>query len=143
MFVYLSFNQDFIQDRSSLARTFTAYNAITYLFDHDFTTIFFGVGFSNWGYYSNFLEFSWSNSTFDQSLTRRDNSEFYVFLFEQGIFVFLLFAFDLIRVGFKSNKYLDSVFIALIYVSGLFYPIYSFLMYMIPLMIVRGRVFCR
>lgn len=140
-FVYLSIEWDGTGDRSAIARLYTAANIFRIWLDSDIFIKIFGFGFSNWGYYSNLLEFSWSNYLFDQSLTRRDNSELYVVVFEMGLFGLAIIVLDLVCVGIKSKNILDSMFILSFYIAAFFYPIYSFLMYLFPLMVVRSRIF--
>lgn len=129
-----------IADRSAAARTYTMARVWQAWTQADIATQIFGYGFSNWGHYSNAWSLSWSNFRLDQSLARRDNAEVYVFLFEMGIISFIIFAADLIFIGKKAKQPLSAVFVSAIYISALFYPIYNFLMYLIPLMVIRHEI---
>ncbi len=141
IYFYFSASGSDLNDRSAMARTYTAANIINiWLSDSPILKII-GHGLSNWGFYSNSLEFSRSNFTFDQALTRRDNAEIYVYLFEMGLICFIIFAYDLITIGKKSKSLALPIFVACIYLSSLFYPIYGFIMYLIPLMVVRCEIF--
>lgn len=141
LFVYLSMAGGLEGDRSAAARFYTGYNVISTMLSYPIDIQLMGRGFSNWGWFSNELELSWSNYLFDQSLTRRDNSEIYVILFEMGYLGALLFVYDSWFLGGKKEAdILDIVYVVCMYVAGMFYPIYQFLMYMVPLMIVRSRV---
>ena len=121
-------------DRSAAARLYTASQTLHYLGSSSLSEVLFGFGFSNWGEYSNSLELSWSNYTFDQKLTRRDNSELYVVLFEMGVLGLMIYLYDAyyITTKFDSN-YLDRYFVIFIYISSFVYPLYSFIMYMMPI----------
>lgn len=141
VYFYFSISETDFSDRSAIARTYTAANIINmWLADNPLTKLI-GHGLSNWGYFSNSLEFSRSNFTYEQPLTRRDNAEIYVYLFEMGAIAFIIFAYDLLVIG-KKSKYLPlPIFVACIYLSSLFYPIYGFIMYLIPLMVIRCEIF--
>lgn len=128
-------------DRSAAARLYTASQTLYHLGTSSISEVFFGFGFSNWGEYSNSLELSWSNYTFDQKLTRRDNSELYVVLFEMGVFGLLIYLYDAYYLTTRPNSnYLDRYFVIFIYISSFVYPLYSFIMYMIPYMIIRSNM---
>lgn len=142
-YFYISVQFTDLEDRSALARTYTAANALIYFTSLTSFNQFFGVGFSDWGALSNQLGFSWSNPYQDQELTRRDNAEVYVFLVEMGVTVFIIFALDLLRIGNTRARQIDKVFVCSIYLSGLFYPVFQFLMYLIPFMVVRARVYAK
>jgi len=141
LFIYLSVAGGLDGDRSAAARFYTGYNVISTMLSSSFQDQVIGKGFSNWGWYSNDFEFSWSNYLFDQPLTRRDNSEIYVIFFEMGYLGVMLFIYDSWFLSGRENaNTLDVVFLICMCISGMFYPIYQFLMYMVPMMIVRSRV---
>jgi len=141
IYFYFSVAVNDFDDRSAMARTYTAANIINIWLTDNLVTKMIGHGLSNWGYYSNILEFSRSNYTFDQALTRRDNAEIYVYLFEMGAISFAIFAYDLFNIGKKSRTLSPPIFVACLYLSSLFYPIYGFIMYLIPLMVIRCGIF--
>ena len=141
LFLYLAMAGGLDGDRSAAARFYTGYNVVSTMLSYPLDAQLLGKGFSNWGWFSNELELSWSNYLFDQSLTRRDNSEIYVVFFEMGYLGLLLFIYDGWFLGSKREAdTLDVVFLMCMYIAGMFYPIYQFLMYMLPMMIVRNRV---
>jgi len=140
-YVYFSFVDFDIADRSATARIYTSANVVAHWLNADVFSKLWGHGFSNWSVYSNELGFAVSNYTKDQSLTRRDNAEIYVYLFEMGLVCFLIFAIDIYFCARKSVKPLDFVFVLTIYLSGLFYPMYQFLFYLLPYMVVRREIF--
>jgi hypothetical protein len=140
LFLYLTLTGDFSADRSAIARFYTAVNVYDVMSNSSVSEILYGYGFSNWGYYSNLMEFSWSNYMFDQELTRRDNSELYVVFFEMGFVGLLFLAFDCLLLSNKNADSLDKVFLACFYIAAIFYPIYTFMFYLIPVMLVRARV---
>jgi hypothetical protein len=128
-------------DRSAAARLYTAYQTISILETSSISELLFGYGFSNWGGYSNILELSWSNYTFDQELTRRDNSEMYVVLFEMGVVGVLIYLYDAYFLTTRKNSnILDRYFIVFIYIASFVYPMYTFMMYMMPYMIIRSSI---
>lgn len=141
IYIFYSTNCGLVTDRSASARLCTSGNIIERWENDDLKAQLFGYGLSNWGSYSNELGFSRSNYKRDQPLTRRDNAEPYVFLFEMGLFSFLIFAIDLLVVGKRASRAMDAMFVAAIYTTALFYPIYTFLPYIFPLAIVRARIF--
>tara|TARA_B110000211_G_scaffold234628_2_gene305207 strand:+ start:2037 stop:3203 length:1167 start_codon:yes stop_codon:yes gene_type:complete len=129
------------EDRSAAARLYTAHQILSIVGDSSFTELVFGYGFSTWGEYSNLLEFSWSNYTFDQELTRRDNSELYVVLFEMGLLGVFIYAYDAYTLTSKRKaNILDRYFLVFVYISSFVYPMYTFMMYMMPYMIVRASL---
>ena len=136
----LSFYGLDVSDRSAMARLYTSTNIVDLYTKSSFSEQIFGYGFSNWGHYSNELNFSWSNYMQDQPLTRRDNAEIYVFLFETGFVSLLIFACDMVYIARKSRSPHDSLFLFSIIISGLFYPIYTFMFYVVPFMIIRSKV---
>lgn len=142
-YFYISVQFTDLNDRSAIARTYTAANVLLYFNSLNLFEQVFGVGFSDWGALSNQLGLSWSNPYQDQDLTRRDNAEVYVFLLEMGIAVFAIFAIDLLRIGNARARHIDKIFVCTIYLSGLFYPVFQFLMYLIPLMVVRAKIYSR
>ena len=143
LYVYYSINCGSVVDRTASARLCTSGNIIAIWNQVDIIKKLFGFGFSNWGIYSNEMGFSRSNFLKDQSLTRRDNAEFYVFLFEMGVASIVLFGMDLFVLGRKASKAVDAMFIATIYLSGFFYPLYTFLPYLLPVAVVRAKIFAR
>ncbi len=126
-----------IEDRSALARTYTAINVFNFMSNQDIFTKIFGFGFSDWGYYSNRLELSWSNYEFDQSLLRRDNAELYVFLFEMGALSVLIAIFDLVYLSKSNRNILCTTYFSYVYILAIFYPILTYLMYMLPFLVLR------
>ncbi|OUL58868.1 hypothetical protein [Pseudoalteromonas ulvae] len=141
IFFVMALNFNFEADRSLIARFYTAKNVYLEMLESNSFNLLFGYGFSNWGFYSNFLEFSWSNYLFEQDLTRRDNAEIYVVLFELGLVGSLVFFYDAILLSRKKGDVLDKLFFSFIFVAAMFYPIYSFITYLIPVIIVRYRIF--
>lgn len=131
-------------DRSAIARIATLSNVLQFFARHDYSGIFAGYGFSNWGAYSNEYLLSFSNYLGEQELSRRDNSEIYVVLFETGIIGLLLFFLDLKRGwGIEKRKRPNtlptySLALSYFFVCSLFYPTYTFAMYCIPLIILRS-----
>lgn len=140
-YVHYSIHCDQVVDRTASARLCTSGNVIAIWRDSELKSQLFGYGFSNWGYYSNDLGFSRSNYLREQALTRRDNAEFYVFLFEMGLMSMLIFAADLLWIGKKAKRSMDAMFVVAIYISGFFYPIYMFIVYIVPLTVVRAKIF--
>lgn len=140
LFLYLTLTGGFSADRSAIARFYTAANIYELMSNSSISEILYGYGFSNWGYYSNLMEFSWSNYMFDQKLTRRDNSELYVVFFEMGLVGLFLLALDCLMLSKKNADLLDKIFLACFYIAAIFYPIYTFMFYLIPVMLVRARV---
>lgn len=134
-------------DRSAIARISTLSNVINFFSSRSYTGIFFGYGFSNWGAYSNEYLLSFSNYLGSQALSRRDNSEIYVILFEAGIFGLLLFWMDLKKNYQIEGKKLDSsirfysLATAYFYICSLFYPTFTFAMYCIPLLLLRAKLY--
>lgn len=142
LFFLLALNMDFLDDRSAIARFYTASNVYSELKKSSILNLLFGFGFSNWGVYSNLLELSWSNYLFDQALTRRDNSELYVVFFELGLFGGMLFLLDIILLANKRNAdFIDKVFFFLFYFAAMFYPIFTFITYLIPVILIRARIY--
>lgn len=140
-YVHYSIHCDEVVDRTASARLCTSGNIIAIWRNSDLKSQLFGFGFSNWGYYSNDLGFSRSNYLREQALTRRDNAEFYVFLFEMGLASMAMFAADLLLIGKKARRSMDAMFVVAIYISGFFYPIYMFIVYIVPLTVVRAKIF--
>ncbi|WP_425054907.1 hypothetical protein [Pseudomonas abyssi] len=140
IYILLSISGLDLTDRSAAARTYTMAQTWNVWIESSLIEKIFGYGFSNWGYYSNLWELSWSNYRFDQALTRRDNAEIYVFLFEMGLASIILFMVDLFFIGKKSKKPILPIFISSIYISSFFYPIFNFLFYLIPMMVVRHEI---
>jgi len=140
--LYLLFSVDDggIEDRSATARLYTSAAILTRWNESDLLTKIIGNGFSNWGFYSNKFGFSKSNYLMDQSLTRRDNAEIYVFLFEMGVLSFLIFGYDILRQARRSIHKLDLLFVCSIYLSGLFYPVFTFIYYLFPYLVVRAKL---
>lgn len=141
LYGYFSLADVAFADRSAAARFFTAGNVFARWVDSEWVIKVFGNGLSNWGAYSNEFGFSASNYLMDQALTRRDNAEVYVFLFEMGVMSFLIFVFDIISSASRANRGLDFAFMSTIYVAALFYPIYQFMFYLIPYAIVRSIIY--
>lgn len=142
------FGVDTIQeDRSISARLFSFFNVVSFYFNNgSLSDILFGYGLSNWGAYSNDYLLSPRNYLGDQALTQRDTAEFHVLLFEMGAFAFLLIILDfykLLKRTNKKNNYIDKsylAFVAIIYLSTLIYPIYTFLIYMLPFLYARANI---
>jgi hypothetical protein len=134
-------------DRSAIARISTLSNVINFFASRSYTGIFFGYGFSNWGAYSNEYLLSFSNYLGSQALSRRDNSEIYVVLFEAGALGLLLFWLDL-KKTFKTERNSQnsalcyySLGTAYFYICSLFYPTFTFAMYCIPLILLRAKLY--
>lgn len=140
IFIYSALNYDLIDDRSAVARLYTAANVFDIFLHSDLWVKLVGHGFSNWGSHSNEFGFSWSNYMVDQSLLRRDNAENYVYLYEMGVLSIFVFIYDLIFCAKVSKSLSDPLFLATIIVASFFYPIYTFMFYMIPYMFVRSRL---
>lgn len=140
LFILISSYYPEIADRSAAARTYTMAKTWQVWTESELLTQIVGYGFSNWGHYSNNWALSWSNYRLDQALTRRDNAEIYVFLFEMGALSFVIFAADLLIIGRRALKPIAAAFIGAIYIASLFYPLYQFLIYLIPLMVVRHEI---
>ncbi|MDA8789614.1 hypothetical protein N9N07_01675 [Pseudomonadales bacterium] len=140
LFIFFTFSGGIEGDRSASARFFSAFNVLNYMADAPIFNLIFGHGFSNWGWYSNEYSLSVSNYMADQDLTRRDNSEIYVVFFEMGLVGLLYFAYELKFLSMKKGDNLDKVYIACFYLASLFYPIFTFLIYLPMLFIVRYRL---
>ncbi|MCY1278036.1 hypothetical protein D9M69_282670 [compost metagenome] len=131
-------------DRSAIARIATLNNVLEFFSRHYYAGAFTGYGFSNWAAYSNEHLLSFSNYLGEQELSRRDNSEIYVVLFEAGVLGLALFWLDMkrgisIENGRKQNKIPPySLALSYFFVCSLFYPTYTFTMYCIPLITLRA-----
>ena len=140
LFIFFTLSGGIEGDRSASARFVTAFNVVSYMADAPILNLIFGHGFSNWGWYSNEYLLSVSNYMADQDLTRRDNSEIYVVFFEMGLVGLMYFAYELKFLSMKKGDNLDKVFLACFYLASLFYPIFTFLIYLPMLFIVRNRL---
>ncbi|VVN55698.1 hypothetical protein PS685_01964 [Pseudomonas fluorescens] len=128
------------EDRSISARTVAMSSTLSFMGNNASISEWLrGYGFSNWGYYSNLYLLTPSNYLGEQSLTRRDNSEIYVTLFEMGITGLLLVLYEILRTKPRSKKNNIAYFIICsTFVCGLFYPIYTFFLYMLPFLVARS-----
>jgi len=129
-----------ISDRSAHARLGTSANVIFFWLNSDWYHRTVGYGFSNWGAFSNQLGFSVENRQLSWSLTHRDAADVFVFLFEMGLTSLVLAAYDIIFVSAKAKKVPDALFVAAIYLIAFVYPLYQFIYYLIPFMVVRERI---
>lgn len=127
-------------DRSISARTVAMSNTINFMNKNaNLDEWLYGYGFSNWGYYSNLYLLTPSNYLGEQSLTRRDNSEIYVALFEMGLIGLLLVLYEVLKTKpTRKENNIAYFIICSTFVCGIFYPIYTFFLYMLPFLVSRS-----
>lgn len=137
---YCSIHSGEVIDRSARSRLGTSANILSLWLRSNWQHRILGYGFSNWGLFSNQLGFSVENRQLSWSLTHRDAAEVFVFLFEMGAVSLAIAVYDVIFVSLRATKQSDALFVALIYMTAFFYPVYQFIYYMIPFIIVRVRI---
>lgn len=136
------FGRVFDGDRSASARTVALLKTLGYMVDNfTFGEWITGKGFSNWGYYSNEYIRPPSNYLGVQPLTRRDNGEVYVVLFEMGLVGLGLIIFEIHKI-LRKPLGIEYLILKLVYAStficAIFYPLYTFMLYLIPFLIARA-----
>ncbi len=128
------------KDRTAIARTIPLERTVSYMVDN-FTLLDWtlGKGFSNWAEYSGKYNITPSHSFIERPPTARDNSELYVYFFELGLVGIILVIYELTRL--RPRKREDQLIYILFistFVFALFYPLYTFVFYILPFSIARS-----
>lgn len=146
LYLILSGNEYILQDRSISARSNTLVSSFLYLTNiGELKELIFGMGFSNWGTLSNQALLSSYNYLGEQGLAQRDTAELQVFLLENGLlslFLILLDAYFISKSAATNCVMRETAYISIFGVCslifiGVFYPIYTFMMYLPFYFIIR------
>jgi hypothetical protein len=126
------------------SRFFPVVRTVDFMNDQDWTKKIFGFGVGSWPYYGiyNNLGYPGIFGDYEVKPAKRDSAELQVFILELGYLSLILLFFDHAYHYFKYRKQnlLFSIACAYLAACYLIYPIYNFMIYLVPYYVFRSRV---